>query len=334
MEIITKKLPSVKTNFEILEAKGKGHPDVICEDIATSISDTFTQHYERDYGEMQPHSIYYVNSIGGKVELEYGDYDLVECPGILVKGCASPLSRDPIALTVDAVTTHFVENITSPLIDVDVFCHIGDVKESSYCYMGWGYGTSSEFEKKITLISDTLQEFNSAIGSDYEISAIRKGKGIDIDVDYAVFCAEVEDEYEYNYLNDSLSAELKEVTDYTVTTTPFLTATGTRFENVSGCIGRSNRENGLITPLRASGYFYIAPNVEKCRYNEVAFAIAEQINENLNIPEVEVFILSEPQIMHISMSKALKDDVKKAEEIANDIYFANLVDKHEETVTP
>lgn len=328
MEVITKKTNRVQP-FEILTKKGKGHPDNICDDLAVEISSTLTDHYERDYGTIQPHTIKYINLLEGKVDVDYGNSVLIESPGILIHGQVSSLSQDPNEICGDVVATYFIDNLCSPLIDVTVFCHMNEISPVIQTFFGWGYSTNSVLEKQMISIDEIMEDYDSIIGTDYEIKGYKEGKNSYINLDYAVFCEDIEDEGELLNFNNDLQNYLNKISSSTVTTHPILTALGTRFESASGCMGRGNRYNGFITPLRPSEFYYDAPNKVKEEYNELAFEIAKDITENTGILEVEVFLMSSPSVIFLDVIKGNKQDIPEAEKIAKNLFDENVYSIYE-----
>src|SRR3989304_7097235 len=75
MEIIiekTKDLPMLKSSIEIVERKGLGHPDTLCDRAAEELSIVFSQYYLKKFGRVLHHNIDKCLLVGGRSEVCFG----------------------------------------------------------------------------------------------------------------------------------------------------------------------------------------------------------------------------------------------------------------------
>ena len=75
MEIIiekTKDLPIQQSSIEIVERKGLGHPDTLCDRAAEELSIAFSQYYLKKFGRVLHHNIDKCLLVGGRSEVCFG----------------------------------------------------------------------------------------------------------------------------------------------------------------------------------------------------------------------------------------------------------------------
>ncbi|MDO8142374.1 MAG: methionine adenosyltransferase, partial [Candidatus Brocadiales bacterium] len=75
MEIIIEKskdLPIQQSSIEIVERKGLGHPDTLCDRAAEELSIAFSQYYLKKFGRVLHHNIDKCLLVGGRSEVCFG----------------------------------------------------------------------------------------------------------------------------------------------------------------------------------------------------------------------------------------------------------------------
>lgn len=75
MEILiekTKNLPSRESAAEIVERKGLGHPDTLCDRAAEELSIAFSRYYREKFGRVLHHNIDKCLLVGGRSEVYFG----------------------------------------------------------------------------------------------------------------------------------------------------------------------------------------------------------------------------------------------------------------------
>src|SRR3972149_11133786 len=75
MEIVIEKtqdLPVQKSSIEIVERKGLGHPDTLCDRVAEELSIAFSQYYLKKFGRVLHHNIDKCLLVGGRSEGCFG----------------------------------------------------------------------------------------------------------------------------------------------------------------------------------------------------------------------------------------------------------------------
>lgn len=69
---VLKNLPVSEQHIEIVERKGVGHPDYICDAVMDEISVALSQEYIRGFGDILHHNIDKGMLVAGQVERQFG----------------------------------------------------------------------------------------------------------------------------------------------------------------------------------------------------------------------------------------------------------------------
>ncbi len=349
--------PMNERPIEIVERKGLGHPDTICDGIGERIAMYFTKYYYENFGYPLHFNIDKCVLAGGRSAPKFGGGKVIE-PIILhfvgratlhVKGDEGEESVPIGTLVRDAVIDWIRDNFRylDPVRHVSIIYTIrpgsvdlrsvynrikeGEVPLANDTSMGVGFYPFSDTEK---LCLETERYLNSkefkkkypAVGEDIKVMCVRRGNNAQITVAAAMVDREIATPSEYMSIKDNirelLFKHLSQFTsldfDISINTadnpsrgTYYLTVTGTSAESGDdGQIGRGNRWNGLITPLRyMSIEAYAGKNpvshVGKI-YQFAAQYAAERIYKETDVEEVYILLVStigkpitEPQLAYI-----------------------------------
>jgi S-adenosylmethionine synthetase len=82
-------LPIEAQSLEIVERKGKGHPDTICDSIAESISLQLSQAYQNTFGRILHHNVDKCMLVAGQVKLQLGTGRVIKPMRLIIGGRAS-----------------------------------------------------------------------------------------------------------------------------------------------------------------------------------------------------------------------------------------------------
>ncbi|WP_231183020.1 methionine adenosyltransferase [Haladaptatus sp. DYF46] len=277
-------------DIEIVERKGIGHPDSICDGIAEAVSSELSQLYLDRVGKVLHYNTDETQLVAGNSNPRFGGGELVEPIYILLVGRATKeyegtkIPTDTVAL--DAAREYLNENIPEldvgrdVIIDVklgegsgdlqDVFSEEGaTVPMANDTSFGVGHAPLSETEEIVLNAEHRLNgEFaadHPALGPDVKIMGKRERDTIDVTVAAAMVDKYVESRGEYDAMveavRDYVHQVANEYTDRDVNVyvntadddeSIYLTTTGTSAEmGDDGSVGRGNRANGLITPNRS-----------------------------------------------------------------------------------
>jgi len=245
MKAIT--LPIEEQCLEIVERKGKGHPDTILDAIVENVGVKLCHYYIDNFGGILHHNVDKGSISGGRAQVRFGGGDLLEPIYICVVGRATTevfknqnLVRIPIGtLTLESMkktlqnTLRFLDPTQQVLMDykikpgsVDlthVFDHkIDDIPRANDTSFGVAFAPFSETE---TLVFQTEQLLNSAafkkkhpeVGEDVKVMGLRTDSDIKLTVAAAMIAHLIPDVDHYQgVLEDAKDAVLnqaKKITD-------------------------------------------------------------------------------------------------------------------------
>jgi S-adenosylmethionine synthetase len=283
--------PTTETQtVEIVERKGIGHPDSLCDGIAESVSRSLAAAYKERVGRVLHYNTDETQLVAGSAAPAFGGGEILEPIYVLVVGRATSeyegttIPTEPIALRAarQYLEAHVPElDIgTDVILDVKLGEGSGDLQEvfddsgvpmandTSY---GVGHAPLSETENIVLnaerrLTSDYSKE-NPELGPDVKVMGKREGDRIDVTVAAAMVDSYIEDMDAYadavaavreyvsdlaeEYTDREVQVQVNTADDYEQGSI-YLTTTGTSAEQGDdGSVGRGNRANGLITPNRA-----------------------------------------------------------------------------------
>jgi S-adenosylmethionine synthetase len=342
-------------DVELVERKGLGHPDSIADGVAESVSRALSRLYLDEYGRILHHNTDETQVVGGASEPKFGGGRVTSPIYMLLVGRATTVvdgERIPFRQTVEKAARDYVQSVCSHLdVDkqVDFDCKIGsgsvdlrgvfDQKEilANDTSFGVGFAPYSETERLVLeserFLTTRLKKRVKALGEDVKVMGCRSGRGIRLTVAAALVDREIDDAEAYRNVCDEVRERLhdqavkltrREVTiDVNTADDPelgryYLTVTGLSMEaGDDGSVGRGNRANGLITPMRPMSLEATAGknpvnHVGKI-YNLLSILIAQDIVKEThgNAKEVHVRILSQigkpvdrPQIAAIQLLPA------------------------------
>ncbi|GGN87358.1 methionine adenosyltransferase [Haloarcula pellucida] len=277
-------------NVEIVERKGIGHPDSICDGVAESVSRALAQTYLDRVGKVLHYNTDETQLVAGTAAPAYGGGEVLEPIYLLIVGRATKeyegqrIPAESIALK--AAREYLDENFPhldvggDIIVDVElgegsgdlqsVFGEEGTVPMANDTSYGVGHAPLSETEQIVYNTERKLTgEYavdNPVVGQDVKVMGKREGDHIDVTVAVAMVDEHVEDLLAYEEAVEDVREYVEtlatEYTDRDVTVhvntaddydeeSIYLTTTGTSAEQGDdGSVGRGNRANGLITPNR------------------------------------------------------------------------------------
>jgi S-adenosylmethionine synthetase len=365
--------PIEQQGIEFVERKGIGHPDSIADGLAESVSRALCKMYTKRYGRILHHNTDEVEVVGGQSAPKFGGGVILEPIYILLVGRATTQvngERLPYRTCALKAAYSYLESVCKHLDvewDVTLDCRIGQgsvdltglyetrrllANDTSF---GVGFAPLSETER-ITLetekfINGKLCKSMPELGEDVKVMACRKGDDIDLTIAVALVDSEVKDKSHYKssirdatskihdfaqkFTERNLKVFVNTADDY-ANNIYYLTVSGLSMENGDdGSVGRGNRANGLITPMRpmsmeASAGKNPVTHVGKL-YNILANQVAGDIYKmgRGDIVEVHTRILS--QIGHpIDMPQAASAKVIYADNVNQKKYVSEICSIYDE----
>jgi S-adenosylmethionine synthetase len=326
--------PSVEEiPVEIVERKGIGHPDSLCDGIAERISVEYTRWCQENLGVMLHHNFDKVQLVAGEVELGYGGGELVKPILIQIAGRGVPswegqeIPLDQIA--VEAAKKHVRETMRhlDPDEHMEITSYVGrGASELQYVVdrvtandtsFGVSHWPRSGLEHAVY---ETAQYINHQlidqfpVGEDVKVMGMRRNGALILTVALPFLATEIEDRTAYQEARDAAQAAIQayaskldprhitvmvNTADDLESDTVYLTLTGTSAEmGDDGAVGRGNRVNGVIAPFRSTSLEAACgknpiSHVGKV-YNVLALSAAQEIVEHVNdVQEATVYILSQ-----------------------------------------
>ena len=83
---VNKKSNIDETMFEVVETKGMGHPDNICDTLAEKISAAYSRYCVENYGVILRHMIDKLSILGGGSKVKFGGGEITSSIKILING--------------------------------------------------------------------------------------------------------------------------------------------------------------------------------------------------------------------------------------------------------
>lgn len=285
---------------ELVERKGLGHPDTMCDAIAERASQFYARHCLGAFGAVAHHWFDKVLLFGGEADFDFGRGDLIHPYTVLVAGKAARACGDtPIPVTdllraaasdvLSSVTTGF--NPERHLVLEDrVVDHQGPGRSvqryrprgvedlvalgapgltSNDANLLHGFAPLSRLERAVLgvereLTGPRFKAENPDTGWDVKVFGSRIGERFSLVVNMPFIASRVPDRAAYARRVTECTAFVHEFllpvvgADVEVVLNPadrgqrvYLTALGSVADTGDvGAVGRGNRTNGLITPMR------------------------------------------------------------------------------------
>ena len=280
--------PLAEQSVEVVERKGLGHPDTICDALAEEVSVALCQFYLERFGAILHHNVDKVLLVGGQSTPVFGGGEVREPIEIYLAGRATAEARGvrvPVAeLAVESCKAWLRAHLRYLDVDEHVRLHTrirpgsaelvelflrqretGDwLSNDTSCGAGFAPRTPLETAVLATehgLRSEDALRKHPERGEDIKVMGVRHGERVALTVSDALVSAHVRSVADYRDQCAALAADARALSgaaavevnagDDLARGAMFLTVTGTSAEaGDDGEAGRGNRPSGLITPYR------------------------------------------------------------------------------------
>ena len=272
--------------IEIVERKGVGHPDSVCDGVAESVAQALARTYLDRFGTVLHFNTDETQLVAGTAAPAFGGGEVLEPVYLLVVGRATKEYQGERVPTEAMAREYLDETLphldvgSDVVVDVDLGEGSGDLQtvfgeeeavpmanDTSY---GVGHAPLTETEQVVynterRLVTEYATD-NPEVGQDVKVMGKREGDHIDVTVAVAMVDKHAPDMPAYRRAVDGVNEYVRDLAgEYTgrdvtvhVNTADnyeegsvYLTTTGTSAEQGDdGSVGRGNRANGLITPNR------------------------------------------------------------------------------------
>ncbi|MFB6193622.1 MAG: methionine adenosyltransferase [Halobaculum sp.] len=282
--------PVEEQDVEIVERKGIGHPDSICDGVAEAVSQALAQMYLDRVGRVLHYNTDEAQLVAGEAAPAFGGGEVVQPIYLLVVGRATKRYEGetfPTEATALRAAREYLAEV-APDLDLDsdvvidvklgegsgdlqqVFGEDGTVPSANDTSFGVGHAPLTETER---IVLETERSLNGSyaaenpeLGPDVKVMGKREGDHVDITVAAAMIDDYVESMAAYEEAVAAVETHVQQlaesITDRSVGVAVntadepdegsiYLTTTGLSAEQGDdGSVGRGNRANGLITPNR------------------------------------------------------------------------------------
>lgn len=207
---------------EVVERKGLGHPDTICDAVAEAVCVRLCRHYLERFGEILHHNVDKVLLVGGSARPWFGGGEVTVPMEVYLAGRATQEykgERIPIhELAIDACDHWLRAHISGLNVDRDVriisrlrpgsasltslFARPGTSPRANDTSCGVGFAPFTDLERIVLAVERRLnapetKRHHPAIGEDVKVMGIRRGTRVDLTIACAIISQHVRDVHQY-----------------------------------------------------------------------------------------------------------------------------------------
>ncbi|MBL7066075.1 MAG: methionine adenosyltransferase [Anaerolineae bacterium] len=318
---------------EIVERKGIGHPDSLCDGIAERISVEYTRWCQENLGTLLHHNFDKVQLVAGEVKVGYGGGYVLKPIHVQIAGRGTPafqghkVPMDDIAIQAAKQhvreTMRYLDPDRHMVIDsyagrgAEELQYVVDHVTANDTSFGVSHWPRSGLEYAVY---ETAQYINHRLidefplGEDVKVMGLRRNSELTLTVALPFIATRIGDATEYLEVKRAAEAAIQEyaskldhrkvtvmvnTADNVANGAVYLTLTGTSAEmGDDGAVGRGNRVNGVIAPFRSASLEAACgknpiSHVGKV-YNVLALLAAQDIVRRVStVREATVYILSQ-----------------------------------------
>ncbi len=226
---ILKNKPVSEQDVEIVERKGVGHPDYICDAIMDSISVALSQEYLKRFGDILHHNIDKGLLAAGQVERRFGGGRILKPMELIIgdratfKAGGKDIDVEGIAVKtakrwfennlrfVDSENDVRYRSVLAPSSEelADIFKRKGKIRgaNDTSAVVGYAPFTSTEssiYETERFLNSEEIKNIHPETGEDVKVMGLRKGDILEMTVAVPLISRYVENEKDYFIKKDKI----------------------------------------------------------------------------------------------------------------------------------
>ncbi len=226
---------------EIVERKGKGHPDSLIDGASESVSLGLSRFYLENFGAILHHNVDKGILVGGKANPRFGGGRVLEPIYLLVAGRATdvvPFKRREVRVPVERIAKKSIETFlqeTMRFLDpkkhvkietmikqgspdlVSVFMRSKGMPTSNDTSIGVGYAPLSPTERVVLSVEKLLnsRDFKRKypeVGEDVKVMGLRRKGRLDVTVAAAMVSGKIPDPDHYSSVISDVKEELQKLT--------------------------------------------------------------------------------------------------------------------------
>ena len=233
MDLVVRMFESISPAFqevEIVERKGLGHPDTICDAIAEHACVCLCRYYLEHFGQILHHNVDKVLLCGGAARVLFGGGEILEPIEVHIAGRATQEYRGELIpvheITVEACREWFRKHLRE--LDIErhiriiphlrpgssdltrVFVRGGTVPLANDTSIGAGFAPLTTLESVMLeverhLNSPATKHAHPEIGTDIKVMGVRKGALLSLTIGCAFVARFVSDAADYDRKKDAAS---------------------------------------------------------------------------------------------------------------------------------
>lgn len=269
MNLIHELLPP-RSQIEVVELKGAGHPDTLADALAEGFSVALSRYYLEHFDRILHHNVDKALIVGGASLPRYGGGALTAPIEVTLAGRVTAEVRGvkiPIADLAQAVLERVLSERLRFLRPADVRLRVcvrpgsADLREvfatadrANDTSIGVGFAPASKLERRVLAVDTTLHAARRSqpwLGEDTKVMGVRVGDLMELTAAVAFVDRFLTNEADYLAKKAQLETGGFVVNAADTPGHPYLTVTGSSVEaGDDGQVGRGNRVGGLITPMR------------------------------------------------------------------------------------
>ena len=324
-----------KNIVEMVELKGDGHPDTICDTVCEAASKALSHHYLKHFGHVLHHNVDKGLLIAGKAQPAFHGGKIIQPIRIIIAGRATTRMNGkniPTDRIVTVAVRNVLKNFSSSKFIIETAIKPGAANLTSvplkHVANDTSFGVShypyTHLELLVLSVKkelDLLRRKEKSIGYDIKIMGHRVQKKIMLTVAIAFIGKHIADMRDYIATKErtrkilekkfGVSVCLNTLDDYASSDSIYLTVSGLSAEHGDdGQVGRGNRYNGLITPYKPMSLEAVAgKNIYHPGklYQILAFVLAQDlVKAGAQYAEVKLLSqigspLEKPALVHVSL---------------------------------
>lgn len=224
-------------DLEIVERKGKGHPDSLIDGASEAVSLGLCNYYLDHFGSILHHNVDKGILVGGRAEAKFGGGTVIAPIYLMVAGRATelvPFRGKKVEVPVEEIARHSIRSFikeTMRFLDPDehvvidtkikqgspdlvaVFMRKGAMPISNDTSIGVGYAPLTPTESLVLGVENRLNspQFKKRypeVGEDVKVMGMRRGKRLDVTVAAAMVGPKIRDASHYVSVLGDVSREL------------------------------------------------------------------------------------------------------------------------------
>ena len=217
---------TASAEVEIIERKGKGHPDSLIDGACEAVSRSLCEYYQKEYNTILHHNVDKGLLVGGRSNPQFGGGDVVEPIYVIVAGraiCFASQGGDvqPIpvgAIAISAIKKHlkstlrYLDTENHVIVDykikqgstdlVSVFDRKGSAPLANDTSVGVAFAPFTPTEQLVLeseqlLNSEKVKQQLPEVGEDIKVMGLRRGKEVSLTIGAAMISTLVRDASHY-----------------------------------------------------------------------------------------------------------------------------------------